>query len=100
MQLGFFTLLGAFTSFWTAGIGAVIYWILFDMAYNKVTLKKPLLYVGKTAQIDLLFWKIFGKLAPVMMLVIKLSLLAFLIYMTIKQKDNFCEKYRNPVFYA
>lgn len=84
VQLSFFILLGLFTSVWWAFFGAICYWILFDMIYNVVTLKKPLLYVGATAQIDLLFWKIFGKKAPIMMLIIKLSFLVFFIYMNIR----------------
>lgn len=88
VQLSFFALLGLFTSVWWAFVGAISYWILFDMIYNVVTLKKPLWYVGATAQIDLLFWKLFGKIAPVMMIIVKLSFLAFFIYILLTESHN------------
>lgn len=75
LQGEFFALIGMLAGLWIAVAGAALYWIVFDMVYNVVTLKKPLLYVGRTAQIDLFFHRVFGKLAPWAMLGAKVILL-------------------------
>ena len=97
LQAEVFTLIGLLAGLWIALAGAVMYWIIFDAVYNKVTLKKSIFYVGRTAQIDVFFRRIFGNLAGGAMFAIKIILLTFLI-IKILNNENCFQRDDNPTF--
>lgn len=88
LQGEFFALFGALAGFWLALAGAALYWIAFDIIYNLLVVKKPLLYVGRTAQIDMFFRRIFGRAAGVAMLFIKVVFLVGALWMHHKKIES------------
>jgi disulfide bond formation protein DsbB len=58
-------------------LSAVLYWVVYEIAFNKPVFGRTF-YIGKTAAIDKVLWKLFGRNAEKWVAVVKLLVIAIL----------------------
>lgn len=74
VQIAFFAAFAIFINPMVAFVMVTTYWIMFDLGYNLVVVKRDPFYVGTVAFSDRMFRSVFGKYAGQAMLFVKAGL--------------------------